>query len=117
MVRCDCGAPTLVRTSCTQTNPGRQFYCCNRQGRSCGFVCWAQEAVSPNANDLIQGLMNTLNQVEENNRVLNERNRVLTQRNRILEDVARTLKNENKLLKTMLLVCVFVFMCKMKFTD
>ena len=27
---CFCGHPAIIRTSWTQTNPGRRFYCCAR---------------------------------------------------------------------------------------
>ena len=27
---CFCGTPAIIRTSWTQANPGRRFYCCAR---------------------------------------------------------------------------------------
>ncbi|KAJ0810120.1 putative transcription factor GRF family [Helianthus annuus] len=37
MVVCKCGAPTVIRTSLTQSNPGRRFYCCDKRVSMCNF--------------------------------------------------------------------------------
>ena len=92
MIFCKCGAPTIIRVSSTSANPGRRFFCCNKKGRSCGFVCWAELPLGQ--------IPNTINDSEENEE--------LTLNNSALQTLVGTLKSENKKLKTYLWMTSFV---------
>ncbi|KAJ9568264.1 hypothetical protein OSB04_004230 [Centaurea solstitialis] len=68
---CKCGAPTMVRTSWTNTNPGRRFYCCSRNvsrglipGSNCPFLGWVDPAPCNRCMVIIPGLLRSKNSVE-----------------------------------------------------
>ncbi|KAJ9542225.1 hypothetical protein OSB04_028731 [Centaurea solstitialis] len=65
MVICKCGAYSTIRTSWTNSNPGRRFYCCSRKVKNCGFICWLDQPLSPRSNDIICGLLKSKNDAEE----------------------------------------------------
>ncbi|KAD2804155.1 hypothetical protein E3N88_37532 [Mikania micrantha] len=56
-ILCQCGAATRIRTSWTQANPRRRFYCCVG---TCGFVRWADPPATDRAGLLIEGLVHSL---------------------------------------------------------
>ena len=59
MVRCPrCNAPSIIRTSWTDTNPGRRFYCCSK---SCGIIDWYDPEMCPRAVQIIPGLLRSMN--------------------------------------------------------
>ncbi|KAL8198122.1 hypothetical protein R6Q57_030170 [Mikania cordata] len=62
LVLCNCGGFTTIKTSWTQQNPGRRFFCCD--GR-CGFVRWVDPPVPDRASLLITGLVNSLKRERE----------------------------------------------------
>ncbi|CAI9267280.1 unnamed protein product [Lactuca saligna] len=43
MVKCNCGAIGVIRTSTTKRNPGRAFYACPLEGPRSGFIKWVDE--------------------------------------------------------------------------
>ncbi|KAK9049659.1 hypothetical protein SSX86_031373 [Deinandra increscens subsp. villosa] len=57
MVLCYCGRFAIVRTSKTDTNPGRRFYCCAEQGSNCGFFMWFDPPMCARSTELIPGLL------------------------------------------------------------
>ncbi|PWA61534.1 hypothetical protein CTI12_AA372150 [Artemisia annua] len=62
MVRCfRCGAPSIIRTSWTPTNPGRRFYCCSK---TCGLIDWYDPEMCPRSKQIIPGLLNSMNQLQ-----------------------------------------------------
>ncbi|GJY09969.1 zinc finger, GRF-type containing protein [Tanacetum coccineum] len=65
MVRCDkCDSIGVIRTSGTQENPGRRFYCCSKRGSNHGFIDWYDEEMCQCSVDIIPGLMRSINQLE-----------------------------------------------------
>ncbi|PWA98183.1 hypothetical protein CTI12_AA021530 [Artemisia annua] len=40
VMSCFCGNHAIVRTSWTDTNPGRRFWSCPQIGTNCGFFLW-----------------------------------------------------------------------------
>ena len=55
MVRCHCGAQAVVKTSWTNTNPGRRFWA------HCGFIDWLDPPMCPRSTIIIPGLLNRIN--------------------------------------------------------
>jgi hypothetical protein len=47
-VQCGCGVPAVLRTSQSQSNPGRQYYCCHKGKTNgpCSFFKWADEVAA-----------------------------------------------------------------------
>ncbi|KAF5766656.1 putative DNA topoisomerase transcription factor GRF family [Helianthus annuus] len=71
MVICRCGFQTVIRTSHTDANPGRQFHCCPRQGtRGCGFVAWVIPPICPMCSELLAKLDRTTSMNEDVGRKL-----------------------------------------------
>ncbi|GKE03308.1 zinc finger, GRF-type containing protein [Tanacetum coccineum] len=61
-VRCTrCGAPSIVRTSWTNTNPGRRFYCCSVR---CGIIDWYDPEMCPRSVMIIPGLLRSMNALQ-----------------------------------------------------
>ncbi|PWA97153.1 zinc finger, GRF-type [Artemisia annua] len=58
---CFCGTPAIIRTSWTQANPGRRFYCCARTVQNCGYFGWAEPQLCARAMEIIPGLLNNMN--------------------------------------------------------
>ena len=73
----------------------------DEQGRSCGFVCWAEAPMS--ADVVIHGLLNERANLIEDSRLLNKINQKL-------EDDARKLKKENRRLKIIFTVCLIIML-------
>ncbi|KAJ9566970.1 hypothetical protein OSB04_002936 [Centaurea solstitialis] len=64
---CKCGAPTMVRTSWTNTNPGRRFYCCSinvSRGIDCPFLGWVDPTPCNRCMVIIPGLLRSKNSVQ-----------------------------------------------------
>ncbi|KAJ0449083.1 putative transcription factor GRF family [Helianthus annuus] len=68
MVVYNCGAQTIIKTSWTSQNPAPRFHCCNRAGRTCGFVSWAEPPMNQNPAVMIHALSDTIRRHEENAR-------------------------------------------------
>ncbi|KAK4486323.1 hypothetical protein RD792_008994 [Penstemon davidsonii] len=65
---CYCGNIVRMFTSKTPTNPGRRFLrCAGLQGQRCSFFEWIDHEVA-----IIPGLLQRINHVEANNRLLQE---------------------------------------------
>ncbi|KAJ0812084.1 putative transcription factor GRF family [Helianthus annuus] len=99
MVYCICGFETKIRTSRTSQNPGRRFHCCNRPGKSCGFVCWAKPPLYvPTLTIKLEYQSDSAAKVRK------------------LQEVAQRFKSENATLKMILgvtlLFVVLYFFCK-----
>ncbi|PWA84898.1 zinc finger, GRF-type [Artemisia annua] len=63
---CQCGLPTVLRTSWTATNPGRRFHCCPKIGQdSCGFNGFYDPPMCPRLVQIIPGLLRNINHVQE----------------------------------------------------
>ncbi|PWA34478.1 zinc finger, GRF-type [Artemisia annua] len=58
---CDCGKQATIKTSWTNRNPGRRFYCCP----SCGFIGWTDPPMCCRAVAVIPGLLRARNELEE----------------------------------------------------
>ncbi|PWA61190.1 zinc finger, GRF-type [Artemisia annua] len=58
---CDCGKQATIKTSWTNRNPGRRFYCCP----SCGFIGWTDPPMCCRAVVVIPGLLRARNELEE----------------------------------------------------
>ncbi|PWA56021.1 zinc finger, GRF-type [Artemisia annua] len=58
---CDCGKQATIKTSWTNRNPGRRFYCCP----SCGFIGWMDPPMCCRAVVVIPGLLRARNELEE----------------------------------------------------
>ncbi|KAL8214001.1 hypothetical protein R6Q57_003450 [Mikania cordata] len=64
-VMCSCGSSTSCTTSWTRRNLGRRFYCCNKKGRGCVFVAWADPPMCPRSKEVIPGLLSRCNNYVE----------------------------------------------------
>ncbi|KAL8251625.1 hypothetical protein R6Q59_035318 [Mikania micrantha] len=64
-VMCSCGSSTSCTTSWTRRNLRRCFYCCNKKGRGCGFVVWADLPTCPRSKEVIPGLFSRCNNYVE----------------------------------------------------
>ncbi|MFS7946610.1 putative transcription factor GRF family [Helianthus anomalus] len=66
MAICSCGFQTVIRTSYTNANPGRQFHYCPRRGtRGSGFIDWADSPVCPMCSELLVELERTTSMNED----------------------------------------------------
>ncbi|GKD30889.1 hypothetical protein Tco_1529032 [Tanacetum coccineum] len=61
-MNCFCGNPTIVRTSWTDTNPGRRFRCCSSS--SCPIFSWVDPPMCARAVAIIPGLLRSRNALE-----------------------------------------------------
>lgn len=63
MVRCPiCGSPVVIKTSWTQFNPGRRFYCCSKRGSNHGIIDWYDPPMCNRAVQIIPGLLRNMNE-------------------------------------------------------
>ncbi|PWA72031.1 zinc finger, GRF-type [Artemisia annua] len=81
---CDCGKQATIKTSWTNRNPGRRFYCCP----SCGFIGWTDPPMCCRAVAVIPGLLRARNELEEE----------LEEQLRLMRDKDQQLKKLNKFL-------------------
>ncbi|PWA74705.1 zinc finger, GRF-type [Artemisia annua] len=81
---CDCGKQTTIKTSWTNRNPGRRFYCCP----SCGFIGWTDPPMCCRAVVVIHGLLRARNELEEE----------LKEQLRLMREKDQQLKKLNKFL-------------------
>ncbi|KAI5676577.1 hypothetical protein M9H77_07527 [Catharanthus roseus] len=67
VLKCFCGKPSVVRTSWTKDNPGRQFSGCERYevGGGCGFFTWFNPPMCVRSSGLILGLLRKIDDMEE----------------------------------------------------
>ncbi|PWA51551.1 zinc finger, GRF-type [Artemisia annua] len=61
IVTCNCGKQATIKTSWTNSNPGRRFYCCP----TCGFIEWTDPPMCFRAVDVIPGLLRARSDLEE----------------------------------------------------
>ncbi|KAJ0814976.1 putative transcription factor GRF family [Helianthus annuus] len=101
MVVCNCGAQTIIKTSWTSQNPACRFHCCNRAGRTCGFVSWAEPPMNQNPAVIIPALSDTIRRHEENAREM-------AYKISLRDQQARTLARQNRVMK-ILLGCTWLF--------
>ncbi|KAL4585615.1 hypothetical protein LXL04_010238 [Taraxacum kok-saghyz] len=64
MVFCYCGRVAIVRTSWTDTNPGRRFHCCPKQVSRCAFFAWLDPPMCARYAMIIHGLLRNINNGE-----------------------------------------------------
>nr|KAJ0209707.1 hypothetical protein LSAT_V11C400158900 [Lactuca sativa] len=64
MVICTCGSVAVRVTSWTDLNPGRRFWSCARNGRSCPFLGWVDDSMCHRAVEVIPGLLRRMNNVQ-----------------------------------------------------
>ncbi|CAA0842005.1 zinc ion binding [Striga hermonthica] len=63
---CDCGKPSVVRTSWTFENPGRRFYSCNyKRGGACKLFSWVDGPMCTRSKQLIPGLLRKSNELRQ----------------------------------------------------
>ncbi|CAH1431202.1 unnamed protein product [Lactuca virosa] len=96
MVKCNCGAIGIIRTSGTKRNSGRPFYACLLQGPRSGFISWVDEE-------------NQKHESESQNLELEIHNEKLQIQNRDLEIQNEELEIQNQNLK-MLLIASWVLL-------
>ncbi|PWA93302.1 zinc finger, GRF-type [Artemisia annua] len=78
---CDCGKQATIKTSWTNRNPGRRFYCCP----SCGFIGWTDPPMCCRAVAVIPGLLRARNEeVEEQLRLMREKDQRIKKLNKFL---------------------------------
>ncbi|PWA58065.1 zinc finger, GRF-type [Artemisia annua] len=66
MVRCpQCGSPAIIKTSWTQFNPGRRFYCCSKWGPNHGIIDWYDPPMCNRAVQIILGLLRNMNESQD----------------------------------------------------
>ncbi|PWA88568.1 zinc finger, GRF-type [Artemisia annua] len=81
---CDCGKQATIKTSWTNRNSGRRFYCCP----SCGFIGWTDPSMCCRAVAVIHGLLRARNELEEE----------LEEQLRLMREKDQQLKKLNKFL-------------------
>ncbi|CAI9284532.1 unnamed protein product [Lactuca saligna] len=64
MVICTCGSVVVRITSWTDLNPGRRFWSCARNGRSCPFLGWVDDLMCHKVVEVIPGLLRRMNNVQ-----------------------------------------------------
>ncbi|KAL7096447.1 hypothetical protein ACP275_10G079800 [Erythranthe tilingii] len=65
---CHCGLETTIKTSRTERNPGRRFYCCSlKEEHRCNFFRWCDESTREPSVEVISGLLTKLNLYEQEN--------------------------------------------------
>ncbi|KAL4562713.1 hypothetical protein LXL04_026743 [Taraxacum kok-saghyz] len=67
-----CGRVAIVRTSWTDTNPGRRFRCCTKQVSRCAFFSWIDPPMRARSAKIIPGLLRNINNGEGLIKNLNE---------------------------------------------
>ncbi|PWA37589.1 zinc finger, GRF-type [Artemisia annua] len=72
MVNCNCQPPrqAVIRTSWTQRNPGRRFYCCSQIVTDCGYFDWLDPPMCARSVQIIPGLLASRNVLEESLRTM-----------------------------------------------
>ncbi|GKE11700.1 zinc finger, GRF-type containing protein [Tanacetum coccineum] len=64
--RCACGLEAVIRTSWTNRNLGRHFYCCPTLSPTCvNFLRWYDPPMCQRSFQIILGLLRSLNELEE----------------------------------------------------
>ncbi|GJU78507.1 hypothetical protein Tco_1275577 [Tanacetum coccineum] len=56
-----CHSVCVIRTSWTDYNPGRRFYCCSRRGTNYGIVDWYDPPMCARSVQIIPGLLRNMN--------------------------------------------------------
>ncbi|CAI9286354.1 unnamed protein product [Lactuca saligna] len=64
MVICTCGSVTVRVTYWTDLNPGRRFWSCARNGRSCPFLGWVDDPMCHRVVEVIPSLLRRMNNVQ-----------------------------------------------------
>ncbi|CAN1158031.1 hypothetical protein LINPERHAP2_LOCUS21905 [Linum perenne] len=67
---CGCGQMAVIRTSWTESNPGRRFFGCGRYGRvgACKFFHWADPELDEHVKHIVVGLLWKIRDIERVNR-------------------------------------------------
>ncbi|PWA43614.1 zinc finger, GRF-type [Artemisia annua] len=60
-----CGSPAVIKTSWTQFNPGRHFYCCSKRGPNHGIIDWYDPTMCDRAVQIIPGLLRNMNESQD----------------------------------------------------
>nr|XP_027102658.1 uncharacterized protein LOC113723898 [Coffea arabica] len=68
-VTCHCGKASKLRTSWTDENPGRRFFCCENygEGNGCGFFLWYDKPMCEQSKWLIPSLLRRVRMQEAEN--------------------------------------------------
>ncbi|PWA34818.1 zinc finger, GRF-type [Artemisia annua] len=77
MVTCFCGNEAVLRTSWTNTNPGRRFWSCSQSVPNCGFFLWFDPPMCVRSRAIIPGLLTSRNLLQERLNTLASANRRL----------------------------------------
>ncbi|PWA42920.1 zinc finger, GRF-type [Artemisia annua] len=65
MVRCPrCNAIGIIKTSWTDINPERRFYCCSKRGTNHGIIDWYDPPICERAAQIIPELLRNMNSLQ-----------------------------------------------------
>ncbi|KAM7511120.1 hypothetical protein LguiB_009995 [Lonicera macranthoides] len=64
---CFCGYPSILKTSWTDSNPGRRFLGCSRFGsqHGCGFFLWIDPPMCARSLQIISGLLRRTSNLQD----------------------------------------------------